>query len=180
MRQENAELLEAANRTTHAVRAIGLFLIIEVAFSVVSAAIIGMAYAASDGAPVPGFLWTGGVLGVVGLAIALVAGARELDRSKPPAVPSARPALRESIAPATPAGPAAPSLSAEDVERWRAIGSPALDTWDGDPDTFDAWLAWAARRPKPSPASAQDPSTRGAERARSPGEGRCAATPPES
>lgn len=90
------EMLAEARRTTHAVRALARFSILQVTYSVVSAVILipGLLLTATEGPSGSAvfFYFTAGVVALVGLAHALTAGWSELGKSDPP-----RPSTTEAV-----------------------------------------------------------------------------------
>jgi hypothetical protein len=77
---EFSELVSAQNRTTHAVRAMAVYLLYSALFNVIGGVIIGIAFASGSAS---GGVVFGGVIVAVGNLIGLFNGLSELGKSNP-------------------------------------------------------------------------------------------------
>ncbi|HEX4442547.1 MAG TPA: hypothetical protein VHZ81_03155 [Galbitalea sp.] len=158
-----AAMVQAQDRTTHAVRALARFLLIES----VSAIIGGILFACAGAAVLagPGLYWfllvaaiivlVGGMIGACAAAIEelrLSANPRLTVTSGLSGVPRpATPAAAQAARLAAPGPSLKPptvdpdrriffSLSLEQRAVWHGAGEPALRDWDGEAEPFERWL----------------------------------------
>ncbi len=128
------ESIEAQNRTTHAVRALATYLLIQIPYALVAGIILAL------GASEAGWLILAGLLAIGGFFHALIVALTELTLSKEE-LPEVKYATWSENSGSETANPDDPEwshddwinakrlLSSDEVKAWRSAGSPSLAKW---------------------------------------------------